>query len=184
MSERLHHTPERNAGSIDTSVESKRNLERLQEEAHKDRSEESVDTLKHKAEAIAKSGKETTVGERQEASRSSIGIQKDLKNTAYRKTLSRVQDQLSTPQRAFSKVIHQPVVEQLSNVGSRTIARPSGVMGGGLFALLGGGLVLYFSKRYGFEYNYLLFAMLFAAGFAAGLAIELTLKLAVRRQDD
>jgi hypothetical protein len=89
---------------------------------------------------------------------------------------------LSKPEQALSKLIHQPVVEKLSNVGAQTVGRPSGILGGGFAALVGGSLVLFISRQYGFEYNYLLFAALFIAGFALGILFELLFRLLKRRQ--
>jgi hypothetical protein len=179
MSEKLHAGPEHKTGQLDTSAELKelqRNLEAAANSSPES-DQHSTEELSHKAEQEALSGKEFTIGDRKETSDTPIGHQKELKSISYKRTMSRVQSQLSTPERTFSKVIHQPVIEKVSDVGARTVGRPSGLLGGGVASLIGTGFVLYVARHYGFEYNYMLFILLFAVGFFAGIVIELTTKL-------
>ncbi|MDB5184241.1 MAG: hypothetical protein JWN38_49 [Candidatus Saccharibacteria bacterium] len=96
----------------------------------------------------------------------------DLK-LSFHQVIGRIQRQESAPARAFSKVIHQRAVRVVSNAAGKTVSRPSGLLGGGVLALLGTSLYLYFAKHYGFEYNYFVFLALFAAGFGVGLLAEL-----------
>ena len=105
-----------------------------------------------------------------------------LKKDSYKNLLAQTRTHLSGPSRQFSKVIHQKNIEALSNVGAQTVARPSGLLGGGIGALLGSLTLLYYSKHYGFTYNYAFFFVTFAAGFAAGLLIEVLLRVVRRRK--
>ena len=100
-----------------------------------------------------------------------------LKKEAYVQILARTRAHLSKPSKAFSKVVHNDKIDGLSNVTAATVARPSGLLGGGLGALLGTSTLLYFSRHYGFRYNFALFLLLFVAGFAIGLIIELLVRL-------
>jgi hypothetical protein len=120
---------------------------------------------------------ETSVGERPSHNEAPMGLHRELKQNAYEQTLKRIQDQLRAPEKAFSRFIHQKSVEKISNAGAQTIARPSGILGGGILSLAGSALLLYATKRYGFEYNYFVFLILFAGGFAIGLIIEGLLRL-------
>lgn len=104
-----------------------------------------------------------------------------IKKDSYKNLLNRAQQSLPATSKILSKVIHQKNIEAISNVGAQTVARPSGLLGGGIGALLGAITLLYASKHYGFSYNYAFFLVTFLAGFAAGLAIELVLKLIKRR---
>ena len=74
----------------------------------------------------------------------------------------------------MSKFIHQKIIESVSEVGAKTIARPSGIIGGGLLALVGSLLVLVVARKVGFEVPYSLFAVLFIIGFVLGLIVEFT----------
>ena len=89
---------------------------------------------------------------------------------------------MGAPSKALSKVIHQPVIERVSEVAGATVARPSGILGGGLFAVLGSAILLYVTKHYGYHYNYLIFGMLFVGGFAAGMIVELVLRTVIRKK--
>lgn len=109
----------------------------------------------------------------QETQRAHTGyVSRELKKEALQRTLTRVRKHLSAPAQTFSKVIHQPVVDAVSQAGAKTIARPSGVLGGSIVAFLGSSIFLWMARHYGFAYNYLLFFLLFLGGFALGMALE------------
>jgi hypothetical protein len=145
--------------------------------------EKKHDVLELHKNAVEKavSAKEVTVGEQQETGKQSIyWAQKELKNDAYNRTLKKVRGRLNPLERTFSKVVHQPFIDAVSNFSGKTVARPSGILGGGFFALAGSGLLLYISRHYGFEYNFSVFLILFAGGFIAGLSAELALRFTRR----
>jgi hypothetical protein len=174
MSEKLSQHHEQAAESINTSKETANNANRLQEAAEhaKGSDKAEVERLRHSIKEKAVSGKEVTVGEKHETTTSST-VTRELKQQSYKKTLQRVRAKLNTPQRAFSKVIHQPVIEKVSVVTAETVARPSGILGGATFAFLGSLALLIIAKQLGFTYNYLAFLGLFVGGFAVGLIVEL-----------
>lgn len=97
----------------------------------------------------------------------------DLKKATKNRQLKQIQRQLKPTDKALSKVIHQPVIRAVSEGASRTISRPSGLLGGGIVAFLGSSAYLYFTKHIGLQYNYFIFALLFVGGFAIGLILEL-----------
>jgi hypothetical protein len=80
-------------------------------------------------------------------------------------------------ERGLSKLIHQPAVRAVSEVGAKTVSRPSGLLGGGLLAFLGSSTYLFMTKYIGFRYNYLVFLLLFVGGFVLGLVLELLVRL-------
>jgi hypothetical protein len=100
-------------------------------------------------------------------------VNKDLKNIAFNRVMKRTQRHLKPHERNFSKFIHKPSIDKVSEFGSKTLARPSGIVGGAALALLGSSVLLYLSKHYGFEYNNLLFLILFGVGFVLTVSIEL-----------
>jgi hypothetical protein len=105
-------------------------------------------------------------------------INASLKNITLNRELKQIQRKLPAPQRILSRVIHQPAVRVTSEVIGRSASRPSGLLGGGLVALLGTSGYLYLAKHLGFTYNYLVFLLLFAAGFIIGLILELLVHVA------
>ena len=107
-------------------------------------------------------------------------IDNELKDMMFTRTLNRVQRQLSPGQRVFSKTIHSNVVEKASNIGEKTIARPIGIIFGGIFALLGSVFSAYLAKQFGMKYNPIVFCILFVGGYLIGSILELLYKL-IRR---
>jgi hypothetical protein len=109
-----------------------------------------------------------------------IPVNNSLKNHALHQSLRKVQSKLPAPERAFSKVIHQPIVEQISDVTSETIARPSGLLAGGLFSVMASVGVLIVCRYYGYEYNFLIGLMAFVGGFVCGISLEGAFRLAAK----
>lgn len=141
---------------------------------------EKLEDIRSTAEKEAVSSSETIQEQLkadQNESDQSRYVNRELKHMAYQRTLKRVRSRLPAPARTFSKFVHQPVVEAMSEVGAKTVARPSGILAGGIVAFLGSSVFLWISRHYGYEYNFLLFALLFVGGFFVGLLIELLLRL-------
>jgi hypothetical protein len=102
-------------------------------------------------------------------------VNKQLKDTAYHRSLTRVQKRLSAPSRIFSKAVHSKALDRPSEVIGKTIARPSGMLGGAIVALIGTSVLLWVTRRYGYEYNYLAVILLFVGGMIIGLSAEAAL---------
>jgi hypothetical protein len=179
MSEKLQNQVEApRHEQLDTHETANKNLERLREKAEKVEHDHSIDKIQASIHKEALSAKEITVGEhRKDSNQPFLGIQKELKADAYRRTLQKIRSQLGAPQRGLSKFMHHPIVESMNELGSKTIARPAGLLGGGLAALVGSGTVLYMAKHYGFSYNFTTFVILLGAGFVAGILIEVLMRL-------
>lgn len=99
-----------------------------------------------------------------------------VKKRAFTQTLTRTRKQLKPYQKPVSKIIHNDVVEKVSEVGSKTVARPSGLLVGGMTSLITSVVVLALTRYYGYEYNYFVAIASFGGGFAIGIIGELLLK--------
>lgn len=175
MSEKLHHkNPERHHNPEKHDDRSAEHLKELQERAKhaESKSGDEIESIKKSIESNAVSGKEYSVGERETHPSHSYGVTKQLKRDAYRKTLHKAQTHLRGPEKAFSKVIHKPAVERVSDIGAKTVARPGGLLLGGITAFVASIVVLFIAKRSGFTYNYLLFLIVFAGGYLLGVVLE------------
>lgn len=106
-----------------------------------------------------------------------LNVNRELRQITLRRELQHIRRKLPAPQRALSKVVHQPVVRATSEFAGKTVSRPSGLLGGGIVALIGTTTYLYLAKHIGFEYNYGVFILLFVGGFALGLLLELAVYL-------
>lgn len=163
-------------------------LKHRHEEASKARHEhaERLDEIRKEAEAVAASSHDIRRNQEPEKptaeSEITLPINRELKDTAYQRTLSRTRRQMSAPSRTFSKIVHQPAVEAVSDTMATTVARPSGILAGGITAFIGSSLFLWISRHYGYEYNFLLFSLLFIGGFFIGLIIELVLRFTAKKR--
>jgi hypothetical protein len=180
-----HH--ERHKPSPELEQHAQEALEKALEKGHHARHEhaEKLLTIQHEAKEKAISAQEylKKQGEHETPMHEQpMFINRQIKSEAYKRTLTRTQKSLSPPARAFSKLVHNPAIDTISEVGAKTVARPSGILAGGIFACLGSGLFLWISKHYGYEYNFLLFALFFIGGFGVGLIIELLVRLFRRKR--
>ncbi len=167
--------------SPENSTEQKERLKKAMEAAENARNEheDSIENIRSKINKEALSGKETSAGDigKDKKSQSSPMIDRTAKQQTYKKTIRHIQRQLPNRQKALSKIIHQPVIESVSEFGAKTVARPSGMLGAGVFALVGTAVVVLMSRHYGFYYNFFMFIVLFVVGFFVGLVLELLLNL-------
>ncbi len=135
---------------------------------------EAIETLKHKVETEAKSRKTVKLDETSEKQPHQHHlVTTELRADALRRSLQRARKHLNPADKALSKAIHQPVIDAVSKVGEKTIARPTGILAGSIVALIGTSYVLYMAKHYGFQYNYWIIVVLFVGGYAVGLIIEI-----------
>lgn len=145
---------------------------------------ENLDRIRSTIEQKASSSETTkqTAEQTKRQPEETLHVNRELKDMAYKRTLAKTRRQLPPPSRALSRIMHQPAIEAVSEFASKTVARPSGILAGGLIAFVGSSIFLWIAHHYGYEYNFLLFALLFAGGFFIGLIIELVLRLGMRRR--
>jgi hypothetical protein len=105
----------------------------------------------------------------------------ELKKVALSNYLKEIRTSLSGPARQFSKFIHKPTINSVSEAAGKTIVRPSAILFGGIFMFIGSAVYLYATYKTNARYNFLVALFLFFGGFIAGLIIELFYKLFFRR---
>lgn len=101
----------------------------------------------------------------------------NLRRKSYIRTLNKVRQQLSVWERAVSRLVHLPAVDYVSELGEHTIARPSGLIGGGLLLFLGSLFMLYTSLTGDNQFAKPNLFIIFITGFFIGIIIELFLNL-------
>ncbi len=166
-------SPEQTGEQIETAEHAKHTPEGSQETPD-------TNSLEKQAKQIAEHAKtqeSTTDKSPQIHQETIIGQQKELKQQKYQQLTHKIRSHLNPTERSFSKVVHNPVVEAISETSSKTVARPSGLLGGGIVALLGSGALLFMSKYYGFRYNFFVYILMFGVGFVAGVFIELGVRI-------
>ena len=181
MSER-HISKHEEQHSSESLAEHKEQLDALRHEKHeqaeraKQDQQSRLEKARQAAEQHAEHSKQVGV-EDTKSQLSTFGSHQLLKKDAYKQLLKRTQKKLSKPSRTFSKFIHKPTIESVSEITGKTLARPSGLLGGGVGAFIGSATLLFTARHYGFTYNYSLFILLFVGGFLAGVALEFLLRL-------
>lgn len=185
MSERLKHSGEQHEAPKHSNEQQEALQKSLEKEAKNATHEhaENLDKIRSEVESQAKTkeaSEKHAHGHNKEKEKP-VFINRELKSMAYQRTLRRTRQQLPTLARPFSSLIHQPGVEAVSDFAGKTVARPSGVLMGGITAFVGSSIFLWAAKHYGYEYNFLLFALFFVGGFFAGLLLELVIHLVQRK---
>ena len=99
-------------------------------------------------------------------------VDKLVQSITLKNELNNIRQRLPLSQKLFSKAIHQPVIRNVSELSAKSIARPSGLLGGGLCAFIGSLAYLLFAQYIGLTYNYLLAILFFVFGFVVGICIE------------
>lgn len=131
-------------------------LERAAEKSNVENGEKAEKEARHEAlkEAISvergsaeKKGKEKSASP---AKRRHGVVSKKEREASYKHHMKQMQAELKPTQRAFSKFIHNPVVEKTSEVVGSTVARPNAVLAGAVVAFALVLTVYVVSKFYGY----------------------------------
>ena len=182
-------TPEQQNGP-EHGGEQARNLERLTESLDKKAEisaeskaehEKNIEKARADVEQEAISGREVTPSEQKKKDDGPTRVVHRTRKESYAHTMKSVQSEMSAPARAFSKVIHNPIVERTSEVVGSTVARPDAILSGSMFAFL---LVLglYLLARYnGFELRGSETIIAFIFGWIIGIAFDI-LRAALTRK--
>lgn len=189
MSERLNRMPESGAESYEHHQgEHERRAQKHHEVTSEKARHEHREKLEHIQKTIEKEAKksdEIKIDQKPETDAKPNApsfISSDLSTQALKQNLRMVQRGLSKPERQFSKIIHNPGVDLVSETAGKTIARPPSLLFGGIFAFITNLAVLIICRHFGYEYNYLIGIAGFGGGFLLGLLIEALYRLVLRRQ--
>jgi hypothetical protein len=183
MSEHLHH-PENKEQQIPIELHDhyqEKEAKRLEAAAEKlkNQPEDHLEHIRKRAQEHAESAYKLKIineqSKRYQPAQSYVN--REIKNMAYQRLLTRARKQLNPPQKLLSEIMHRQLVEDLSEATGKTVARPSGILGGGIVAFVGTALYYYLTKNYGYTYNYFIFVMLLICGFILGWSLEIILKL-------
>jgi hypothetical protein len=149
------------------------NLERTAEQSH-----ETSETLTHEALEQATSKEKDQTAQRTEKESDSKErrhdkiVPKSQRAAAYKKTMKQVQTELSPASRAFSKVIHNKVVERVSDAVGSTLARPNAILTGSVLAFVFTLIMFLVARYYGYPLSGSETIAAFALGWIVGLLID------------
>ncbi len=136
--------------------------------------ETEIDKLKEAAEKAAEREKKAPEKEVApvERRRDTPAQRRAKAKASYKKTMKETQAQMSAPSRAFSKTIHNPVVEKTSEVVGSTIARPNAILAGSMSAFILTLVIYLVAKYYGYPLSGFETIAAFILGWAIGLLID------------
>lgn len=142
-------------------------------------SSEKIEQIAKLAESKAKSSEELKIDNAKDienSNRNTVLNQGTYYGYSGAQAIKRIQKHLKPADRRLSKVIHNPKVEAVSDLTGGTIARPSGLLYGGIFSLITSLGFYIIAKHYGYEYPYVIGLLFFVGGFIFGLIVELLVK--------
>lgn len=180
----LKPSGERSAEVADAAGE---RLKKLHEQHEKqvdrgERSGESLASARHETEAIfsreaskeKRSGGEPTGGVTHATKRQ--------RKDSYSSTMKQIRSEMSAPARTFSKVIHNPAVEKVSDVVGGTAARPNAILAGSIAATFLTLFVFLVAKQYGYRLSGFETIATFSIGWAVGLLYDYARLMLVGRR--
>jgi len=107
-------------------------------------------------------------------------VSSSMRNYSLNQSLKSIRRNLTPAEKQFSRIIHNQAVDQISEVSSNTIARPSGLLVGGISAFCSSIAVMIICRYFGYEYNYFIGIAAFVIGFGIGIVFEAIFKLSHR----
>jgi membrane-bound ClpP family serine protease len=152
MSERSHHSVEHATHRHEASVE-KLAAERLKhiERSSEHHAKSKRERIEKAREVIQKSEPQLPQHEAAPSAEPSI-LRPVLTQAAnYRQTMVSLQHRMKPAAREFSRFIHSPAVENVSEVIGKTVLRPSISLGATTSALVVTGILYFAARYYGFE---------------------------------
>ena len=91
---------------------------------------------------------------------------------SFKQTMNHIQKDMKPVNRAFSKVIHNPVVDKASDIVGGTIARPNLILAGATGTIVLGSLIYLIAKFYGYTLSGAEAIAAFVLGWLIGAIVE------------
>lgn len=109
-------------------------------------------------------------------------VSKKERAASFDATMREVRSQMSTPSRAFSTFIHNPVVEKTSDTIGNTVARPNAILSGAVFAFIFTLVIYMIARFYGYPLSGTETIASFALGWVLGLIFDYVRLLVVGKR--
>jgi hypothetical protein len=99
-------------------------------------------------------------------------ITKKQRDESFQQTMQEVHTQLSVPERAFSKLIHNKTIETVSDSLATTVARPNAILAGAICAFLATTVIYYLAKNIGYHLSGFETIGAFVVGWIIGILFD------------
>jgi len=188
-----HHEPHHIRHGAETPHKvHKRPLELGEEPRHsssehdKHTNREAVETARHIAISEALADKEQDKERRARQADRHNAAQHHITHTdrdiSFEQTMDEVRTHLPRSTRRFSRFVHRPMVERISDVVGKTIGRPHAILAGGVSAFVAV-LSLYFYAKYaGFALQGSETIIAFTIGWALGMLFDFFMLISARKR--
>lgn len=177
--EQLHTNPEQQSSPAELEAlgnerrEALRDSrERSQELAPRDQAEVARAEALDKAVSVEAKKHLAKSREHSPAERRRGVISRKERDASYKATMKEVQTHMSPASRAFSKVIHTKLVEEVSDTLGSTVARPNAILSGAVAAFLISLITLLVAKHYGYRLSGFEAIGAFVAGWLLGILYD------------
>lgn len=178
----MSNNPEQFKNSIENNLESKtsaveqlnklsKNQEKSAELSPRD-AEAQTEKARQEALKSAVSVEKSGIEKQKSHVHSRGPINKKIRDESYSKTMKHVQEDLTTTERAFSKIIHNKVVEKTSEITGNTIARPNAILSGAFCAFILTLAVYIVAKTIGYPLSGFETIFAFIVGWIIGLVYD------------
>lgn len=183
MSEKIRHiesdSPEHEAAQ-NSEIQPK-SAEKIQESKNETLS---IEKTRERVREIQNTTAASSQKSQQEDTSSSRVFLPSLESAAetLAKTLGAIRRNLTPSEKSFSKVMHNPIVNTVTEATAKTLARPYAILSGGIVACTGSAIYMYYTRHLGYRYNFFVPVLLFFAGLIAGIAVEVLYKTSQLRR--
>ena len=151
------------------SVEREQGVERMNE-----KKEHSAEAARHEIEKITAEHEPRTHESVAEKPIEHKTNSKAARKNAYNSIMQQTRAEMSGAERAFSRVIHNPVIERASDFASNTIARPDAILSGAIFAFILTLVIYLIAKQSGYPLTGTEATAAFIIGWAIGNIYDFT----------
>ena len=134
-----------------------------------------IESAKHEAMEIAKAQKvekATPSPAKTERNKQPSKPTKAELDASFTRAMATIQEDMSPASRTFSKIIHNPAVDKISNVAGNTIARPNLILAGALGTLILCTAIYFIAKFYGYSLSGSEAIATFFLGWLIGAIVE------------
>lgn len=160
-----HEGRERKAEQLERKSP-ERGGEKSNEKTKEARNEAREAAAKQEKQAARTQEKQPTLEKRNKAP------SKTERKTAYNTVMREAQQHMSGPSRSFSKAIHNPVVEKVSDVAGSTVARPNAILAGSMSAFILTLGTFLIARYFGYPLSGAETIVAFILGWALGLLFD------------
>lgn len=148
------HTPEDRYDEIAAETESVNETNKIETLGEKDsvKQQETLNDTKILAEKADRERETTEDQKRSPAERRISGApSKKKRQAAYDATLKEIRSEMKPGERLVSNIIHNKVVEPVSDFVGATVARPNAMLSGSIVAFISVTIVYFLAKNYGYQ---------------------------------